>query len=697
MRVPLFQSAHEGYGDSRRLSRQYSYHRNARGWDPRWPGELRIRENITAVALDASSFKEPPISAIEWEDSSGYPLIIVTGDAKTLKYQNGSISADVTLTTTATTACLHDDGSGIPYHYTGYGGDSAGSKVQRRNRAATLTTMTNLVAGKLVSLGGDLYGSRIPASGTAASAVWKIAVGTSITQAIALPTGTVAGFAGSAINNLAAVKRKLVVLKPEGIFTYDRGTDAYIAHGILPFHADNGKVFWYEQEDLIVALGSGGAVRFDGENIYPYDLLPLFVTSPDENTTPQIVACATQMRSVGVAVTKIGSKRSRKASSHVNAKVLFGKSTDSGGTYPTTYVSQVNDHDPTTEATLDALATATDKIIIARGWPFAGVYFEVATANANAATLTAEIWTGAAWTAATIIDLTENAGGTIPLARSGWIIFDDDAADPVVAGWTPGSVTIGGTAYSNVYMMRLTWSADLSATVRISGADQMPWRPMIDKNATVSTAPFHIFDGNDRAGAYAHILASRTDYDGNHVVHDLGATQNIDEIGAVVYGRTRTGTNDERSLALFGKLYVHNFRMTTDDRPQMAAWSDIEDRGLIELAAEDMARLTGKEGPTFACKDVTLDGEDWHVTGYCYARWLDGHPWQYLGGFDSLPVTLAGPKGVGRWMQLALAHSASGVAQSGIPGTPRITSIDGEVEPQEGVVRRLQRQNPPVV
>lgn len=697
MKIPIFRSAHEGYGDSRRVSRRHSYHRNGAGFDARWAGELRIASRMIA---SSTSFTDPPVSAVEWEDSSGNPLVIITAGAVHRVYQDGSFDSAESLTTTATGACLHDDGASVPYLYSGYGGNSAGSKVQRRAIDGTLTTMTNLVARKLLSLGGDLYGTRRASSTLEDCQVWKIASGTSITQAIALPTGTTVGWAGHPINNLAGVRRKVVALKPEGIFTYDRGADLWINHARwleqMP-HPDNGKAFWYEGDDLIVALGNGGALRFNGEDAYPYDLLPTFTTLPDENTTPQIVDAGGSLRHWGVAVTKIGAKRTRftNATATRPLQPVFAKSTDSGATWGSGYTSDVIDWDASSEAVLDALASATGKLLLLVGEPFAGFYLDVSSPNSNAATMAVEIWTGAAWTTVTVRDLTATPGG-VSLARSGWVLFD---GDPITDGWTAKSETADSNTWTG-YAVRISFNANLDATVRIKGIDLIPWRPPID----ASVSDFDQ-DGLDRAGIYPHVLLSRLDDEGAHIVHDLGAlTQSSsspdnrpDEIGAVLYAQSGDVGADPRALLICGRVNLYKLRLTIDDRPQMAAWQQLQHRGIIDLAGEDLEVITAKEGP-FELSAIELDGQDWKGVGYVYARFLNGSPWARIGTFENLPARLeTGSVDVGRWLQVAVGFSMT-TTQTATAGVPRITRIDADVEPApDATERRLPRQVPAVV
>jgi hypothetical protein len=116
-----------------------------------------------------------------------------------------------------------------------------------------------------------------------------------------------------------------------------------------------------------------------------------------------------------------------------------------------------------------AFNTATsDYLYIGSDLPFNHKYFEVQTANDQAASISIDIWYGGAWVPAVdIIDTTKVSG--VSLAQSGLIQFrpehdkgwDKEAYSEDVTG-------LENTDYYNMYWIRLSWSADLKATTALN-------------------------------------------------------------------------------------------------------------------------------------------------------------------------------------------------------------------------------------
>lgn len=111
------------------------------------------------------------------------------------------------------------------------------------------------------------------------------------------------------------------------------------------------------------------------------------------------------------------------------------------------------------------LVAATDYLYIGQHYPFNNVFFDVNTANTNAAIWDIEVWTGSAFTnVADILDETAQSG--VPWSRSGVIQFSpsdnstwklaDDTSEDLVTG-------ISTLTIYNMYWMRMTPSASLSA------------------------------------------------------------------------------------------------------------------------------------------------------------------------------------------------------------------------------------------
>lgn len=687
-RVPIFRSGASGYGDSRHFAggREHSYNRSGgTPVDMRWDGE--IREGVLLAIFIAGNYDNAPIFATEWENTSSQPLTMYVVDNLVVKISASAASTFVTLNAVATCAVKHDNGSGVPYLFTGYGGTSALGKIQSVNRAGTQATSTNIYADKMLSLAGDLYISVTPASGTANCSIGKIAAG-SDPASVAFPSLTRVGDASRGINNIVRVRYAPICLKPEGIFSYDRDSDTWINHApwmeYMP-HPDNGKRFSYEDTDLIVCMGTGGAVKFDGYTVTPYDFLPAGETLPDLDTTTQLIAAAGSLRHWSVAATQVGAKRQRRGggTSAINGATTTSplsmfKTVDDGANY-TNYTTQISDGDASTVATLDALDTVAngDWLVVGHQQPFNGIYFDVSTANANVSTMTVSVWNDLtqAWVACpATVDLTSITTGSKSLGRSGWVVMGatesgvqagDLVLDPTY-GWAPS--TINGTVR---YWARISFSAALSATVRVRAVELQPYRPSIDY---VNFAA----EGLDRSGGLPHILMSRMQ-NGQHVVHDMGRLSIADEIGAVLHGPMggiNGQLNDDRLLMLFGKRNVYGLSLSVDDRPQQYQWPNGNTSFtsiVAELAAVDM-------GNDVKTRRFLVDGKDFQRTGYLYYRWDDGLPWRLGGTFTSLPTVIEiDNEDTGRYLHVCPAWTST-TAQGRLPIAPRITSIDADVE-----------------
>lgn len=701
-RVVIFESAHDGYGDARRHNlpyifprsnrRPYSYNRVFGSVDTRWIGEISPGVQHTTLGAPNTA-SAGAIFAKEWEDTVPNPLLIAvypttrSTNGEVITVQSGVVTEEAALGARPTGAALHDDGAGVPYLYIAMGGTSA-AKVQKRNRAGTTSACTNIYADKLLSINNDLYLSFTPASGTANCAAGKVAAGTAPTSA-AQPSATIVGFAGMGINNIAADGTGMipVYLKPDGIFTYDRALDVWrnrVSSWVT--HPDNGKAFWYEDGDLCVALGQGGAVRFNGTDVQPYDPIPL-TASPNMDTTGQVISAAGNMRHWGALVAAAGSKRQRTSGTGLGAstsRVDVGVTTD--GTTYTDYSANASDGNPTTAVTLSGLSTvgANDWIIIGHPMPFVGIYFDILAGNiVTGSALTVDIWDGSAWVNVNAVtDLTSDFSPAAPFSRSGWLMM---RSDPVALGWVPGTFTVG--ASKSRYWARVSYASNgpLTTPTTVKAVELLPYRPSID--------PVEFADeGLDRAGVYPHLLLSRISDDGEHVTHDYGyIVQGMDEVGAVVYGPGGDAHSDnDRSLFLFGMYFIYGLRFPIDDRPTLGAWHTLETQGLVEFAAIDL-------GYEATIEDFAIDCADWNATGYLYYHFNDGRPWTRAATFTTAPVrkTINDDRS-GRYLTVAIAWTM-GIAQIRSNTLPRILRIDCQPRPATQQRGRLPAQIPPIV
>ncbi|HZP56218.1 MAG TPA: hypothetical protein VFC53_01530 [Dehalococcoidia bacterium] len=696
--VDIFVSGHEGYGDSRRGVRQYAYNRVHGALHLRTPGELATAPPVVQAPA-AFNTPTPCPFAVEWEDTTPNPILLF-GIADLVYTSLGNSFSTVSAGATITDGKLHDDGSGVPYLYLALGGGGS-TKVKRRNRAGTITACTNLVAEKLLSLNNDLYITATPAGGTAICAVGKVAAGTDPGSA-AQPALTVVGRPTTKINNLVADAegRAPVALKPEGIFGYDRALNVWRAIGKVQYHPDNGKAFWYEQGFLCVALGAGGAVRVRGTQLERWDPLPESATA-DESTTGQVITAAATLQNGAILVTAPGAKRAAGGGTQLdsNAVVDFGKTTDGGAGY-TDYSTAVSDMDPTTYADLSLLDTPAngDWFVVGHVRPFIGVVLDILAANTNAATVTAEIWTAFGWQSVGVAELT---GGATPLQRTDGRAMYIVTSDPLAIGWQQTALTVGSP--KTRYWMRFSYSAALSATVRIRGVRVMPWMPRLAPAGSLATLPnVCVTDGLDRAGAFPHVLYSHVDESGRHVVHDLGSSagagsqggidiieQAVHAIGGKSLGLSTDYRNGfDRSVVLIGlkRLYLLDFfeHLTEEQWP----FNSPGIGGLVEFAAVDLG------GPA-QLRALEVEGRGWEAAGHLFHRFEDGRAWSAGGHFDAIPWRAdVANAGAGSQLRVALAIKPTygyGTQRS------RVTRVRALVRDVKRADVALAPQNPPVV
>ena len=686
--VPLFESGHEGYGDSILATKPHRYHRTLRGFDLRTPGKMKFGDFITRISHGVT-IQQAPIWAGEWisATSAGVPRIYYLSGKKVMKLEGG-VSAEVgsdALAQVATGAAFHDDGSGTPYLYIAEG--FAGS-IQRMNLAQTVST-GNVVRDKLTSISGELYGSAIPSGSTVFSGISFVPVGGDPDTAANWSTIVMVGWSTTDINEIKQVRGVPVILKPEGIYIYDRQYDLWEnktpAWEAMP-HPDNGRGAFSLGLSLVIPMGRGGAVIFDGGTVRDFSPFSRDV-SPNLDTTQQLVSVigATPIGLLGVSsVARIqsggqGSKYAHDISlgGNMNSKLTrrggsdddgsdvegnrFFKTIDIGNSY-TDYTTEVNDGKWTTYADLSNLDTFAngDWFLVGHPRPFQGVQFYSIVPQDNSATLTAEIWTGSSWDAIAITDFSNELG--TPLTGAGMVLM---TADPVAAGWAKTTVT--GDDQS-LYLVRFMVSSVLDPQVRIGATSLLPWRPTIDETNFPE-------DGMDRAGCYPHILAGELDERGGGRWHDLGAVMtaitSVDEISILLTAEAggSYGNSTNKTVAI-GKQAIFLIEGGMNDN-----WPFISPSGLVEFPFILPAR-----GYPVRLKRVHIIGE--HFDGltnmWFYWRYGTEDRWsrRSLGKRPTADIIIT-EEGTGTEFQWALGYSMS---EDTVARRPAILGIDATFE-----------------
>lgn len=674
----LFKSLHAGYGDSfdvrntKRMEEYTSdenttlrYNRVHGSMDARWPGEFRMGQQLQKLASSVAH-DLTPVFAIPWTDSVGvFPAIIYLVGKKIMMIRFGVVSevgSDALGSSNVTGGMFDDDGSGVPYLYAAFGAPSSSAKIRRMTRAQVVTTSADVYGALLLSLNGKAYRTIQPTSGTSACQVSVCPYGLDRFSVANWGTATTVGFAGTDINALVAVRNAVVAVKPEGVFAYNQALDQWINY--TPawrsfFHLDNGKGAYFLGDSLVIPMGDGGAVVFDGNNVKPFDPGGL-VATPNAHTTVAKFTATGAMRHWIIGATA-GPAKSKLLS--LGSTLKFLQTVDDAAF--TDDSANVRDLNLSTGSTLPANAAL--KIYIGWDRPFTAVRFDTGLANAVARTMTVKVGTAPA-TYTTVgakntgfRDFTELAGA--PLGQSANIVL---MVDPVQLGWVQTTVN-GITAY----WMQLTFSGAMTASVSWVNCLLTPWSPSVD----VTNFPL---DGLDKSGNFPHLLYGRQDQQA--IWHDMVSLPEPDEIGAVLFGDVGgTNLNHSRNLVAIGRFGVWTLSVPADDRPGLEQSPFLNANGLIEGAM-----IIPQEGHIVRLKTVRVDGHELDptkFTGFFYYTWDYGVKWSRLGsGLKRLPEQLDNPRTSDRGYRFRWAFGFKQSAAGACLTIPTVDAIEADFE-----------------
>lgn len=688
--IPLFESGHEGYGDSVLATKPHRYHRTLRGFDLRTPGKMKFGDYITRVS-HAITLGQSPVWAGEWQDSNGLPIVYYLEGNHVMSLQGG-VSAEVgtnKLAQVATDAAFHGGNLGVPYLWIAEGFAGAIQKMS----LAQIVTDGPVIRDKLCSISGELYSSAIPsATATAFSAVSFTPVGADPNLSASWSSSIIVGWATTDINDIKQVRGAPVVLKPEGVFIYNRSLDLWEnktpAWEAMP-HPDNGRGAFSLGLALIIPMGRGGAVIFDGYVVRDFSPFSRDI-SPNLDTTQQSISVigATPIGLLAVSTVSrnpsggqgskyahdisfggnLNSKATRRGGSDDDGSDVKGnrffKTVDDESSF-TDYTTQVNDGDWSTAADLSLLDTGAngDFFYVGHPKPFQGVQMYVSNRNVVGSTLSAKIWNGSSWDSIGIVDFSQeddNSGAT--LSTAGMVIM---TADPVAAGWA--TRTLGSDAQSNYYI-RFQVTSVLTNPTKVAETALLPWRPSIDSTNFPE-------DGLDRAGCYPHMLAGEMDEQGGGRWHDLGAVMtaitSVDEasilLTADVGGSYGNSTN---KTVVIGKEAIFLIEGGMNDN-----WPFISPSGLVEFPFILPAR-----GYPVRLKRVHVIGE--HFDGltnmWFYWRYGTEDRWsrRSLGKRPTGDIIIT-EGGSGTEFQWAIGYS---MAQDTVARRPAILGVDATFE-----------------
>lgn len=664
----IFRSWHSGCGDSdesrfnHRMEMYASidavttrYNRTHGSVDARRPGQIHMGMQVKKIALNMDY---TPIFATEWTDTNGIdPAIFYVAGKKLGKLKFGADATVATLADVATGAAIHDDGSGVPYLYTSYGGVvGTSTKIQRMNRAQTVTQATDdVVAAQLLSLNGKMYRTIQPTSGTAVCQVSTLPYGFDAFTLANWGAGTTVGFAGTAINVLTSCRQAPVAIKPEGIFAYNADIDQWVNY--TPSwesykHGDNGKGAFSLGDSLLVPMGDGGAVIFDGTSVRPFDPGGL-ASTPNLHTTKTAFTAMAALRHHVAASTKSASKRSAMGNS------LRFLSTVDDITF-TDSSSAVRDSSLTTGWTITT-GNAALKVYIGWDRPFCTFSFENNGANTNASTMTVKFGTGAGtWSGVSVMDGTSLASAT--LGQNGDVVLK---ADPMQSGWVKTTVDS-----ISAYWLQLTFSASLNGGTW-ENCQISPLYPSIDG----TNFPL---DGLDKSGAFPHVLVGWEDT--APVWHDLYSLSEPDNIGAVLFPNIGgSSINKSRNLLAIGRFNAWEILVADDDRAGTMDAPVLNGVGLIEGPS-----FVPAEGQLVRLKTIKITGQhsdpNWKL--FFYYTWDSGKPWSKASTETVLPAVQdfgIVPENRGYRFRWAIGWANSNGAGEAL-SQPRVNEIEATFE-----------------
>jgi hypothetical protein len=646
-----------------------------------------------------ATMSRPPVWAGQARNVSGgakgrYQSIIFAIDSQTKEIVNGAVAVKLSETDLIAASAqvisdcaIHDNGSGVPRLVVAFGTAAAIRHVNLLTNAVTVGTVTN---DKLASISGALYGSARTDGSSRFNGIRLAPYGSDPATAANWSSITRVGWSNTDINGIASVRGSPVVLKPEGIFLYNREVDIW--ENMMPGwesmpHPNNGRGSISLGPSLVVPMGRGGAIIFDGYTIRdfsPYGAL----AAPVQDTTSQLLSCLGTYDNWVVGITAVsrsfvggaGSKAAHAIGgfSTFNQKELnVGNSVTEGVRFWRTQDNEVTFTDGSTNAgdgsiattvTLDAQSTAAngDYFVIGYRYPWYAcvIEFDVGNSQVNttASALTVEYWNGTTWVTALGFDHTALAGAT--LGQSG-VVYAYTGTGSTWTRRTYGTAAVDDAG--GYYYMRFSVSVALSATVRIANIRLLPWRPAIDDTDFVS-------DGGDRAGAFPHLLMGRPGTDGGQAVwHDMGTPFENDEIGVVATGPVGGATGGSPyKVVLLGRRQAYLYHIQDTD-----TWPWLNTNGLYESALFEPAG-----GRVVSLKEVRVLGRDFDGVAVggtdFYYRYDSTERWSKL-TLGVRPPFIANPKDTGKGTAFQWALGLT-MTQTEPTRRPTVTRIEADFQ-----------------
>jgi hypothetical protein len=697
--VKLFESAHGGYGDAQEVG-NFRYNRVHGSIDARWPGQVRAGLEIQSIAN--ANWDRIPVFAVEWTDAQGtnpQVYILVQDEVWALRF--GSLTQTSTgniLSENVTTGMFHDNGSGVPLIYAGFGDTGSEANIKSITRFTPSGDATVVAAGgttradQLLSHSGKAYRSYRPTGGQNTCYISTLGIGRNPLTAADWGAGQLVGNAGTDVNAIIAVQHRVFAVKPEGIFLYIQEIDQWVNQtpGWVRFmHLRNGVGAFSLGNLAVIPLGDGGAVIFDGYNVKEFDPAG-FDASPNAHTTTNQIGGLGTLKYWVVGATATGQGVGGEGNEVGPKEISAGDSLrvwhfDQGVPAYSDDSANLRDGDLTTSETW-VINNTGDYVYI--GWtrPFTQISIDFSTVQTNtSATLTVAVGTTAGspgtYTTVAARDFTDLAGASF--GQSGKIVMTEDPVGQ--KSWVKTTVNS-----VELYWVRLSWDQAHSGADAIAVSVRIqPWHP------SINDTDFPL-DGLDKSGNFPHIIMGTKDREKN-TWHDMGSLPEPDDIGVVLYANVGgTSLNRYRNLVLIGRYRIWRMDVSAGDHPGTEPAPHIHDKCLIEAPSIVPVPGTAEEPGTKLSRlvRVRINGQeaDPALLGRFYYTWDWGRSWNRTSAVERFPAALQiNQPQRGYRFRWAWGWSQSSAAE--LLTQPALTEIEADFEILEDALDTVQERS----
>jgi hypothetical protein len=401
---------------------------------------------------------------VEWEDSSGNPVILValgqgdlaSGALVQLIASAGTISEDEAFAgddfSDVLPLALHSDGGATPLLYACFG---TSGNIQYRNAAATwaATAGTPNQASGLFSENGNLwavltngYQVRMWPAGTDPK---------SGTAAVAVDVGD----ASSTINGAGLLGQSVVVfVKPDGIYLYDRDLNRFenLWKGLDEnAHPDTGKGTYTWGNNVVIPLGWGGAVLLTPDlQLIPCSPLP-HEALPSHRTPgrSRILAMVSDAEYLYASVEPFTQRTTQPA--------MYVRTTTDDAAFNNRDSVSSDDDLATVFALVADLGALPGTLYIGSSSRLGGLWFDLSTPLLG--TYSVQYWDGDSWETLTVDDYTQLASVAGGLSKTGAIVptariptnWATTTVNSQSAYWLRIVVTLAAGGTANIREVRL--------------------------------------------------------------------------------------------------------------------------------------------------------------------------------------------------------------------------------------------------